>query len=322
MTAIAYKITVGSTDITADSAAALLNLETQAALSVPVNMCRITLANPPQLKTGEVIKVSLGSEGTPHPIFTGKIAHLSWTFTGASIEAVSCLRQLTGARFNLLFEKSTAGAIAKDLAKRSQVKVAQAENGIKFPVYAIGDQHTAYDHLRRLGTQCGFDVFANSDDQLTFQAYAPKTTHTLTYGVEILAYDRTAHSSPISGVEIYGESPASQGQGDKAYSWLTKKEVKGSSGGKSGTVLRLADPTARTQAIAGKIAANTLTARQAQIEGWVRVLGAPPVELGDRLALKAMPIPAHSGQYKVTGVSYHLSPTHGLTTTIHWQEEP
>lgn len=324
MTKIAYQITLGSTKITADaaSAAALLALDTRASLSVPVNECRLTLANPPQIKPGDALKVSLGTGGDPQPVFTGTIDHVAWGVTGANIEAMSHVRQLTVARFNLLFEKSSAGAIAKDLAKRSQVNIKKADDGITFPVYALGDQHSAHDHLRRLATQCGFDLFADSTDQLNFKAYGPKTTHSFTYGEEILAYDWAAQPSPISGVEIYGESPASQGQGDKAYSWLTKKDVKGTSGGKQGTVLRLADPTARTQAIAGKIAKNTLAARQTHGHGWVKVLGAPTVELGQRLALKKMPLAAHNGQYKIVGVNYHLSPQRGLTTTIHWQEEP
>ena len=322
MPAIAYTLTLGNTDITPQSDAALVALETQATLSIPVNVCRVTLANPPQIKAGEVLKLSLGEGDSTHPVFTGKIEHVSWSFAGAQVEAASALRQLTIARFNLLFEKSTAGAIAKDLAQRSQVNVSKAEDGLKFPVYALGDQHTAYDHLQRLATQCGFDLFANRADQLVFQTYAPQTTHTFTYGVEVLAYDWAERPSPITGVEIYGESPASQGQGDKAYHWLTKKEIKGTSGGKAGTVLRLADPTARTEAIAGQIAANTLTAHQTKVQGWVQVLGAPPVTLGDRLSLKALPIAAHNGQYKITGVSHRLSQPHGLTTTLHWKEEP
>ena len=72
----------------------------------------------------------------------------------------------------------------------------------------------------------------------------------------------------------------------------------------------------------GKIAKNILTARQAQLHGWVQVLGAPAIELGDRLSLKKMPLATHSGQYKIVGVNYRLSPQRGLTTTIHWQEEP
>ena len=46
----------------------------------------------------------------------------------------------------------------------------------------------------------------------------------------------------MDGVEVYGSSPAGQGQGEDASSWLTKKDVKGAAGKSTGRVHRVADP--------------------------------------------------------------------------------
>lgn len=321
MPPITYHLTLGDTQITPTSTAALVSLQTESALTVPVNRCCLTLANPPTLATGDAVEVKLGDGGSPPSVFKGEIAYLTQGFEGLRIEVVSTLQKLTTARLNLLFEKSTAKDIVQDVAKRFKVSVGKAEAGIKFPVYALGDQTSAYGHLRHLADQCGFDLYGDRADKLVFAPYAPGQTHEVTYGVDILTYAWAEVPQAISGVEIYGESPASQGQGDKAYSWLTKKEVKGSSGSKRGTVLQRVDPTARTQAIAATIAKSLLTACKTQKQGWVKVLGNPAVALGDRLSLSKLPVAAHNGRYKILSVSHRLSPQGGFCTTLHWQEE-
>lgn len=322
MSPITYHLTLGSTKITHASAAALVSLDTAVALTVPVNRCRLIVTNPPALAIGDAVEIKLGYGNSPESIFKGEVAYLSQGFEGLRIEAMSSLQKLTTARLNLLFEKSTAKDIVQDVAKRFQVSVGKAEAGIKFPVYALGDQTSAYGHLRHLADQCGFDLYGDRADKLVFAPYAPSQTHEFAYGVDILTYAWAEVPRSFSGVEIYGESPASQGQGDKAYSWLTKKEVKGSSGSKRGTVLHRADPTARTQAIAGTIAKSWLAAGQTQKQGWVTVLGSPAVALGDRLSLTKLPVAAHNGRYKILSISHRLSAQRGFCTTIHWQEEP
>lgn len=322
MPPVTYHLTLGRTPITPTSDASLVRLGTEAALAVPVNGCRLQVANPPALALGDAVAIKLGYGTTLELVFRGEITHLVWGIDGVTLEAGSGLRQLTTARLNLLFEKSTAKAMVQDLAQRFRVAVGQAEAGITFPVYALGDHTSVYGHLRHLAAQCGFDLYSDRADQLVFAPYAPRKTHGFTYGVDILTYAWTEMPSRFSGVEVYGESPASQGQGDKAYSWLTKKEVKGSSGSRRGTVLHQTDPTARTQAIADTIAKSLLAAHKRQQQGWVTVLGTPAVALGDRLSLTQLPVAVHNGCYKIVGVCHRLSPRQGFQTTLHWQEEP
>jgi phage protein D len=322
MPILQYQISLGHTTLTPTSETALVSLTTEADLAIPVNTCRLVVAHPPTLAVGDAVEVKLGYDGTLQTVFKGEVAHLHWVFWGLEVEAVSHLWRLTTTYLNLLFEKSTAKAIVQDAAKRCQVSVDKATDGIQFPVYALGDQISVWDHLRHLAERCGFDLYGDRADKLVFAPYQPSQTHELTYGVDILAYHWSQRPSPLSGVEIYGESPASQGQGDKAYSWLTKKEVKGSSGNRNGTVLHRVEPTARTQAIAGTIATALLKAHQGQQQGWIEGLGNPAAGLGDRLSLDKLPTAAHNGRYKITGVRHRLSQQRGFCTTLQWQEEP
>lgn len=322
MPTLQYQITLGNTTLTPTSQTALVSLMTESNLAIPVNTCRLVVANPSSLAVGDAVEVKLGYEGTPQSVFKGEVAHLHWAWDGLEVEAVSHLWRLTTTYLNLLFEKSTAKAIAQDVAKRCQVSMGKAETGIQFPVYALGDQISAYSHLRHLAEQCGFTLYGDRTDKLVFAPYQPSQTHEFSYGTDILTYDWSQRPSPLTGVEVYGESPASQGQGDKAYSWLTKKEVKGSSGKRSGTVLHRVDATARTQAIASNIATALLKAHQGQRQGWVKALGNPAAGLGDRLSLNKLPVAAHNGRYQITGVRHRISQRRGFCTTLQWQEEP
>ena len=214
MPTLQYQITLGSTHITPTSQVALVSLSTEADLAIPVNTCRLVVANPPTLAVGDVVEVKLGYDQALQLVFKGEVAHLNWAFEGLEVEAVSHLRRLTTTYLNLLFEKSIAKAIATDVAKRCQVSVGKAEDGIQFPVYALGDQTSAYGHLRHLAEQCGFDLYGDRTDKLVFVPYKPSQTHDFTYGLDILAYHWSQRPSPLSGVDVYGESPASQGQGE------------------------------------------------------------------------------------------------------------
>jgi hypothetical protein len=128
-------------------------------------------------------------------------------------------------------------------------------------------------------------------------------------------------TAPLSGVDVYGESPASHGQGTDGVSWLTKKEVKGSAGDTAGRVLRVIDPTARTEDAAKQIATAILTASTAKPRGVLKVLGSPGVKLGDAVNIAEMPLDSQNGTFKVTGVTHTLTSTSGFVTTLAVQAE-
>lgn len=323
MLIVKHNITIGSATYTLGNETRLIDLRMQAALDVPVNVCRIALAPPKGLSIApkDVVKVELGYGDSLTLIFTGTVSTVDWGVERVTVHAASAFQTLVTPRFNLVFEKPKAGDIVSDIAGRVKLTKGKVETGLSFTAYALGEHQTAYEHLRTLARQCGFDLYADTQDKLVFAKYKAATTHAFKYGADILAFTLDAQTAAITGVEVYGESPASQGQGAEAASWLTKKDVKGSAGGKAGVVLRLADPTARTQEVAGNIAQAVLAARKTQQRGVLKVLGAPAVTLGDAVQVSDMPASTQNGTFKVIGVTHTLNARQGFLTTIAVQDQ-
>lgn len=323
MLPVQYQLTLGSTTYTPKDQPYLVDLQSIASLTSPVNHCRMVLSPPIDLdlQPSDPVVIKLGYGTTTELVFTGRVESLEWSIDRVTIHSVSAFQSLTSARFNLLYEKPNAGEIVKDIAStRLKLKVENVESGLKFSVYALGDRTSAYDHLRSIANQCGFDLYANPQDKVVFALYKAATTHKLTYGIDILSLTLTQPTEGVTGIEVYGESPSSQGQGDQAYSWLTKKEVKGSAGKKSGVLLRLDDPTARTQDLAGKIAKSVLATKQQKPRGHIKVLGDAKLKLGDGIEIAKMPLSQQNGTFKITGVKHRLNRQQGFYTAIDWEE--
>jgi hypothetical protein len=323
MLPVHYQITLGSSTYIPKDKSCLIDLQAIASLSVPVNHCRVVLGNPVGLtvKPQDPVTIKLGYGTTTEVVFTGTVGEVEWDIDRVTIYAIGAFQALTAARFNLLYEKPNAGDIVKDVAQsRLKLKMDKVESGLRFAVYALGDRTSAYDHLQAIANQCGFDLYANSQDKVVFALYKAATTHKLTYGIDILSLTLAQPTESVTSIEVYGESPSSQGQGDQAYSWLTKKEVKGSAGTKSGVMLRLADPTARTQDLAGKIAKSILAIKQQKSRGQVKVLGDAKLKLGDGIEIAKMPLSQQNGSFKITGVTHRLNRQQGFYTTIDWEE--
>jgi hypothetical protein len=323
MLLVNHQITIGSTTYTPKNRSHLIDLQAIATLAVPVNHCRIGLGQPQALKiaANDPVAVKLGYGNDAVLVFTGIVESVEWGIDRVTVYAVGGFQSLTSARFNLLYEQPNAGDIVKDIAQsRLKLAVATIENGLKFPVYALGNQISAYDHLNALSQQCGFDLYANSQDKLVFAKYKAANTHDLAYGSQILKIQFEQPVAGITGVEVYGESPSSQGQGEQAYAWLTKKEVKGSAGSGSGILVQVEDPTARTEAIAADIAQATLARRQQKQRGQIKILGNPTMQLGDAITVKKMPLSQQNGTFKIVGVTHRLNHQQGFYTVINWEE--
>lgn len=320
---VRHKITVGSAAHSADKQSRLVDLSVRAALGAPVNSCRIALSPPQDLapKTGDPVKVELGYGDSLSLVFTGVVASVSWSIERVVVHAAGAWQRLVAARLNLTFEKPKAGDIVKDVAGRLKLATGTVEDGLDFAAYALGTNASAYAELRGLARRCGFDLYAGPDDKLVFAKHKAATTHELSFGADILAFTLDEGESLVSGVEVYGESPASQGQGPDAASWLTKQDVKGSAGGKSGLVLQLADRAARTQEAAGKIATAMLAAAQRKKRGTLRTLGNPALKLGDDVKVTKMPSTGQNGTYKVAGVEHSLRAGRGFVTSLTVEEE-
>lgn len=318
---VGYEVSLGGTTVASGPGSALLALEVSAGLRVPVNACRLTLhgltgAAP---AAGDPVAVKLGYDDALETVFTGTVTSVAHGLRTVEVEAMSAFAALASARLNLLYEQETAGGIAGDVLGKLAVTEGTVETGLKFASFALDDRRTVWAQLHDLARRCGFEFFADEKDQAQFRAYGPQATHPLAFGVDVLDFAHDARPAEVVGVEVHGASPAGQGQGDDASSWLTKKEVKGSAGETTGRVLRLVDPAARTQNLAGDVAKGVLAAYRRTAEGRVTVLGAPKVRLGDAVKLEKLPVAAQNGEARVTAVTHRLGTRTGFTTRIDWE---
>lgn len=317
MLQVNHKITIGSTTFTSGKQTRLVDLKMQAALDVPVNSCRLTLAPPKDLQPAvkDVFKVELGYDAL-ELVFTGAVTNVEWQIDYVVIYATSAFQNLLTTRYNLYYDKPKASDIVSWVAGQLKITTGKVENGSKFIAYALGENQTAYQHLKNLAHEGGFDLYANSEDKLVFAKYNPATTHQFKFGKEILSFGLGEHVSAVSGVEVYGESPASGGQGEQAASWFTKKEVKGTAGNSSGQLVRVINPTARTQQLAGELATGLLSTYTHGQHGFLKVLGAPQVKLGDAVQVSDMPTARQNATFKVSSVTHQLNIQRGFFTTI------
>ncbi|HEU4453766.1 MAG TPA: hypothetical protein VFR81_11945 [Longimicrobium sp.] len=319
---VGYRVTVGGeTYESGDAASPLLALRSEAAFAVPVNACRLALHGLAEVgaAAGDPVAVELGYGGSLETVFTGVVASVAHGFGRTEIDAAGAFTALAGARINMLYEQETAGGIVSDVLGKLEVASGKVESGIKLPAFALHDGRSAWTHLRSLAARCGFDFWADESDKAQFRAYQPAKTHELVYGQDLLAWEHDARPAGWDGVEVYGESPAGQGQGDDAASWLTKKDVKGTAGESSGRILRLADGAARNPNLAGDVAKGALAALERTAQGRARSLGAPAIRLGDAVSFGKLPSASQGAEARVTGVRHRLDARGGFTTTLTWE---
>jgi len=318
---VAYSVALGGSTIASGPSGSLLGVEVRAGLSVPANSCRLLFHGLAEIsaEAGDPVTVELGYDDSPELVFTGAVASVAAGVERIEVEALGSFTALAAARLNLLYEQETAGGIASDVLGKLAVSEGKVEAGLKFPSFALDDRRSAWSQLRDLATRCGFDLYADEEDRAHFQAYSPAATHAFTYGADLLSWEHDARPAPVDGVEVYGASPAGQGQGDDASSWISRKEVKGSAGESSGRVLRFMDPAARNQNLAGDVAKGILTAHQRAAQGRVTVLGAPKVRLGDAVKLAKLPVSAQNGEGRVTAVRHRIAPRLGFVTQVEWE---
>jgi hypothetical protein len=318
MLSVNYRLTIGSAALTLSDHSRLIDLHIDAALAIPVNLCRLALGAPQglSLAPNDPVKVELGYDDDLTLVFTGLIERAEWALGRVTIIAAGAFQQLVAARLYRTYEKARAGDIVSDLAGSLSLSSSRIEAGLEFPTYALGANRTAYDEMLHLARQCGFDLYADTEDKVVFAPHKPATTHALQYGVNILALDFSDAADPLTGVEIFGESPASLGQGSEAYSWLTKQEVKGTAGTTKGLIVRRFDPTVRALEAATQVAEATLTALGQKQHLRTRILGAPEVKLGDAVRISDMPVSAQDGTFKVIRVTHTLNTKDGFVSVI------
>jgi hypothetical protein len=318
---VRWRVTAGSASFASGEAAApLLALRTDTAFGVPVDACRLVLhgAGSMDAAPGDAVRVELGYADAMETVFTGTAEVVAHRLDRVEVDAAGALAPLAGARLNLLYERETAGGIVDDVLGRLRVAKGTVKAGPELPSFALHDGMSAWSHLRGLALRAGFDLWADAEGKAHFRA-AEGATHELVYGADLLDWRHEAVPSAVEGVEVHGESPAGQGQGDDAVSWLTRQPVKGSAGAASGRVLRVVDPAARTPQLAADFAAGWLRAGARVARGRATTLGAPAIRPGDLLRVSGLPAEAQGSEAKVTGVRHRLDARGGFVTLLAWE---
>ena len=318
MLALSHKITIGSNVYRSSDHSRMIGLHCSLDLAIPVNECRVVMTYPEglNLETGQDIEVELGYDGDMEQVFKGKIGEIDWRIDCVIIEAMSSFRDLVTAKFNLFFDNPTSLNIVLGVTDEFDIAKGRMEPGILFSSYAIGDNVSAYDHLKFLAQQNGFDFYANESDKMVFARHIPGNVHLFQFGINILALAVDKVEESISKVEIFGASPASFGQGPLASSWLTKNVVKDAAGSGSGITKRIYDPTVKSQQNAFQVATSLLGVNGSRTLATLKTLGKPTVKIGDIASISNMPVQDQNGQFKVTGVNHHISFKRGYTTII------
>lgn len=320
MLKIDYNIEIGSLQFKPADNSRLIELHSQASMNIPVNNCKMTFTLPADLSIapGDSVKVELGYDGDLNTVFSGVVINVEWLVQAVVVEAESLACQLAALHVNAYFENAFAGDIVSDLVGETDMNTGRTEPGLRFAFYAIGSNRSAWNQISELAKQCGFDVYADTEDKLVFGSALPGTPEMFQFGINILKLRVEQRQESVSGVEVFGESPASFGAGPDASPWFTKKDVKGSAG--SDPKRRIYIPAARTQDLAGQIANNLLETILPKKTGSLRTLGKSALILGGTILVSDMPVDNQNGTYKITGVNHLVHPVKGYLTTVEIEE--
>jgi phage protein D len=215
------------------------------------------------------------------------------------------------------YERKTAGAIVRDLAGKTGLEVATAEDGIKFPTYVVDGRRSAYLHMQYLADLCGFDLYIDSAGKLVFQKFINgRTVHKFEFAKHIVALEVQRTPALAGSVVAFGESPAGS-KGEDASAWLTTdfSGSKGTAG--SGTVLLRERPALRTKEAARTAANSALTKIQRRtLRGRVLTIGRPEVKLGDAIRLIGLADNSLNTSFQVRSVAHRITKLGGFTTSV------
>lgn len=315
---ISHHIKIGGKTHSSTQNSRLIALRTSSDLDIPVNSCRISLSHPEDLSVAleDEVVMELGYGDDLKTVFTGTVTQIDWQIAQVHIEASSQFIQLVQSHFNLFFEKSKAGDIVSSISQETDVKTGKVENGLEFDFYTIGNNISAYQHIKQLALQCGFDIYADEKDKLIFAPASGGDSHPFQFGINILSLSIEKIKKPFKSVQVFGESPASHGEGKDAASWLTKKEVTGTASGTGNIQRDLIDPTARSQETATKIAEAYFKNQYPEQVGVLIALGNATIKLGDEIEVSKMPTAEQNGTYKVSAIHHIISVRKGFISKI------
>ena len=322
MFTVQYKINVAGKALEIEHG--LIDLNIHVALAIPSHYCRLQVMQQalPAIKLGDTLTVHLGYEESLHLVFSGLVTTVNHSMQVICIEAMSAFYRLTSLHLNLHYEKRSAGDMLKDVVSLTQLTADTIETGLKFPYYLFDDSRHLWQQLYELAHYCGFDFYANQEDKVVLQKYSAKTTHSVTYGENIIDCQSSLLAATVEGINTFGESPVGQGQSEEATTWFTKKLVAGKAGKNNLYTQQMINPFLRNKDLATNVAKNVLARYQVKQRGHIKLLGNPLIYLGDAIKPTKLPIPHQNGTFKVTSIQHQLNKKRGFISTIEWDELP
>jgi len=309
-----YSLSIGSASLDPDSSTDLISVRVDMTMNGQAGCFEAVLRSSGGLSVskGDSITASLGYDDT-ETVFTGVVDGVDAGFHTLRVFGLNSISKMMRQRANSYYESQTCGAIVSDMAGTASVTEGDIEDGLTLPFYTVDSSKTFHEHTIDLARRNGFDVFANSDDELCFKAYESSSATTFEYGKDIIHVSRSEQEPLYKKVNVFGESPSSS-QGDDSVHWLTKTAVKGESGSENELIVQ--DASLRdTDSVAS--AAEAIQGRFAKaVVVVLDVVGAATVKLDDTVEVSGAPDPSVNGEYQVVRVEHFLSKSRGFTSSL------
>lgn len=341
MPALSFKLKIGGLDAGSDpakSGAQLLRLRATLTMDGAGGRCTLALAATDFTlpKPGDPVTVTLDPGTGGADVFTGEVVTVAATADEVRIDAGDGLGKLGRLEFEEVFEKQTAGKIARALLDAGGLTAGTVADGPSFPSYVLHRGPRALAHLQRLAEQCGVDVFTDGAGKVHFAGPQQKgKQHTFKAREHVLAMTLAQSTPTRDGVVVWGEGAASK-QGEAKSHWLADDlaSVSGKAGvGADGTAKKgsagkrphsVFDGAVRTGQVAGDLAAaRALALASRSVRGHVDVLGAPTVVPGDLVqfenfsdGMAAIAAIAGTDGLRVRQVSHTLGAAAGFVTRL------
>ena len=336
-----FSIAIGAvTSTTAEPIAGPISLAVERDMDIPADGLRLWLSERVGIALGDSVEVQLGHDGEEETVFSGTTIALRPSLMGVELQAIGHLNQLLNLRAAILFERESAGSIARDLINRAGLTAGTVDEGPELPRFTVDRQRSAFAHLRGLADRLGYELYGDRQGQVNFHALGDAANldgglggigaagaaianlgggggETYQFGQQLLAARALRQAPAWGSIAVGGESPMSS-QGDTTAHWLTTEEsdTLGEFGTKEPLLLVL-DPTARTRDLAQRFAEGRWAhANRRTHEICFTVLGRPQVELGDRLGLEGNGDDLLNQSGYVRAVRHRFSAAVGFVTDL------
>lgn len=312
-------------------------------MDVPADALRLRLRERAGIAVGDEVSLALGYDGEEETVFTGAVETVRPAISGVVARSLGRTYDLLKLRTSATYVNRSAGSIARDLIGGAGLSAGTVDDGPVLPRYVVDRALSVHRHLKELADRLGYELYADRDGNIMFRplglaanldalggalgavagASLDSGGESYAFGQQLLGAATGRRDVAWGTVEVGGESPMS-GQGDTTEHWLTTNDAdyRGSAGdGEPALLVR--DPAARTKDLADRFAAGRLAvaARTAR-EVSITVLGRPPVDLGDTIAVTDVPDETVNGSGYVRALRHRFGDEAGFVTEMRISVEP